>query len=151
MEGIYVPFWLYDYKACYDYTGEGVRVRTWTSGNTEYTEQLTHCASVPPCIFSSLSSLSQWGQYILPLPGSYTTLPPQFSFREAMALIFGAGSTAALGGWIAITTVFVICCLCGTYQERKDRSDPPGSGPACSPEIRIRHSSRCDPRSWPPA
>lgn len=39
MEGIYVPFWLYDYKACYDYTGEGVRVRTWTSGNTEYTER----------------------------------------------------------------------------------------------------------------
>lgn len=44
------------------------------------------------------------------------------SFREAMSLIFGAGSTAALGGWIAITAVFAICCLCGTYQERKKRA-----------------------------
>ena len=44
------------------------------------------------------------------------------SFREAMALIFGAGSTAALGGWIAVTAVFAICCLCGTYQERKRRA-----------------------------
>ena len=44
------------------------------------------------------------------------------SFREAMALIFGAGSTASIGGWIAITTVFVICCLCGTYCERKRRA-----------------------------
>lgn len=38
MEGIYVPFWLYDYDAAYDYAGEGTKVRTWTSGNTEYTE-----------------------------------------------------------------------------------------------------------------
>lgn len=38
MEGIYVPFWLYDYRACYDFAGEGIRVRRWTSGNTEYTE-----------------------------------------------------------------------------------------------------------------
>lgn len=44
------------------------------------------------------------------------------SFREAMALIFGVGSTAALGGWVAITAVFAICCLCGTYQERKKRA-----------------------------
>lgn len=38
MEGIYVPFWLYDYEACYDFAGEGIRIRKWTSGNTEYTE-----------------------------------------------------------------------------------------------------------------
>lgn len=38
MVGIYVPFWLYDYNACYDFAGEGTRVRTWTSGDTEYTE-----------------------------------------------------------------------------------------------------------------
>lgn len=38
MRGIYVPFWLYDYKAHYDFRGEGKRVRTWTSGNTEYVE-----------------------------------------------------------------------------------------------------------------
>lgn len=38
MEGIYVPFWLYDYKADYDYAGEGIKIRTWTSGDTEYTE-----------------------------------------------------------------------------------------------------------------
>lgn len=38
MVGIYVPFWLYDYKASYDFVGEGTRVKTWRSGNTEYTE-----------------------------------------------------------------------------------------------------------------
>ena len=38
MVGIYVPFWLYDYKACYDFAGEGTRVRSWRSGNTEYVE-----------------------------------------------------------------------------------------------------------------
>lgn len=38
MEGIYVPFWLYDYGADYDFEGEGTRVRTWQSGDTEYTE-----------------------------------------------------------------------------------------------------------------
>ncbi len=38
MEGIYVPFWMYDYQACYDFTGEGIRVRSWISGKTEYTE-----------------------------------------------------------------------------------------------------------------
>ena len=38
MEGTYVPFWLYDYDADYDYAGEGTKVRTWRSGNTEYTE-----------------------------------------------------------------------------------------------------------------
>ncbi len=38
MEGIYVPFWLYNFDADYDFAGEGVRVRTWRSGDTEYTE-----------------------------------------------------------------------------------------------------------------
>ena len=38
MEGIYVPFWMYDYQACYDFMGEGIRVRSWISGKTEYTE-----------------------------------------------------------------------------------------------------------------
>ncbi len=38
MEGIYVPFWLYDYGAFYDFAGEGTRIRTWRSGDTEYTE-----------------------------------------------------------------------------------------------------------------
>lgn len=38
MEGIYVPFWLYDYDVDYDFAGEGTRVRTWRSGDTEYTE-----------------------------------------------------------------------------------------------------------------
>lgn len=38
MEGIYVPFWLYDYQAEYDFQGEGTKVRRWTSGNTEYVE-----------------------------------------------------------------------------------------------------------------
>ena len=38
MEGVYVPFWLYDYLANYSFSGEGTRVRTWRSGNKEYTE-----------------------------------------------------------------------------------------------------------------
>ncbi len=38
MEGVYVPFWLYDYKGNYDFVGEGTKVRSWTSGDTEYVE-----------------------------------------------------------------------------------------------------------------
>ena len=38
MTGVYVPFWLYDYKGCYDFVGEGTTVRSWRSGNTEYIE-----------------------------------------------------------------------------------------------------------------
>ncbi|HBA70135.1 MAG TPA: hypothetical protein DCZ40_12380 [Lachnospiraceae bacterium] len=38
MKGMYVPFWLYDYKADIDYSGKGTKVRVWSSGNTEYTE-----------------------------------------------------------------------------------------------------------------
>ena len=38
MEGVYVPFWLYDYLANYSFSGEGTRVRTWRKGNKEYTE-----------------------------------------------------------------------------------------------------------------
>lgn len=38
MEGIYVPFWLYDFGADYDFAGEGIKVRTWRNGDTEYTE-----------------------------------------------------------------------------------------------------------------
>lgn len=39
MEGIYVPFWLYDYIADCMFEGEGVKIRTWRSGNKEYTEK----------------------------------------------------------------------------------------------------------------
>ncbi|MBE5871832.1 MAG: hypothetical protein E7294_11315 [Lachnospiraceae bacterium] len=38
MEGIYVPFFMYDYFCDYEYAGTGRKVRTWRSGNTEYTE-----------------------------------------------------------------------------------------------------------------
>ncbi len=38
MEGIYVPFFLYDYHADYIWSGRATRVRTWISGDTEYTE-----------------------------------------------------------------------------------------------------------------
>lgn len=38
MEGIYVPFFLYDYLATFDYAGMGTKVRSWRSGNTEYVE-----------------------------------------------------------------------------------------------------------------
>lgn len=38
MTGIYVPFFLYDINVRCDYHAEGTKRRTWTSGNTEYTE-----------------------------------------------------------------------------------------------------------------
>lgn len=38
MEGTYVPFWLYDYMANCVFDGEGTRVRSWRSGDKEYTE-----------------------------------------------------------------------------------------------------------------
>ena len=38
IEGEYVPFWMYDYDANYDFIGEGKKVRSWVSGNTEYVE-----------------------------------------------------------------------------------------------------------------
>ena len=38
MQGMYVPFWMYDYKAHGSYDGECTKVRTWTSGDRRYTE-----------------------------------------------------------------------------------------------------------------
>ena len=38
MEGVYVPFFMYDYHADYDWAGRATKVRKWTSGDTEYTE-----------------------------------------------------------------------------------------------------------------
>lgn len=38
MQGVYVPFWFYNYDMTVDYQGEGTRVRRWTSGDTEFTE-----------------------------------------------------------------------------------------------------------------
>lgn len=38
MQGYYVPFWLFDYETHCSFKGEGTKVRTWRSGNTEYTE-----------------------------------------------------------------------------------------------------------------
>ncbi len=38
LSGEYVPFWLYDIDSDIDYNAVGVKVRTWTSGDTEYTE-----------------------------------------------------------------------------------------------------------------
>ena len=38
MTGMYVPFWMYDYHAHGYYDGEGKTIRTWRSGDTEYTE-----------------------------------------------------------------------------------------------------------------
>ncbi len=38
MEGIYVPFFLYDYVGTFDYAGTGTKVRSWRRGNTEYVE-----------------------------------------------------------------------------------------------------------------
>jgi len=38
MEGTYVPFWFFDYDVNAIYSAEGRKVRSWTSGSTEYTE-----------------------------------------------------------------------------------------------------------------
>lgn len=38
MEGMYVPFFMYDYHAAYEFAGKGTKVRVWRLGNKEYTE-----------------------------------------------------------------------------------------------------------------
>ena len=38
MEGEYVPFFMYDFACRYRLSAKGNKVRTWRSGNTEYTE-----------------------------------------------------------------------------------------------------------------
>ena len=38
MQGVYVPYWLYNYDTHCSFQGEGTKVRTWTSGDTQYTE-----------------------------------------------------------------------------------------------------------------
>lgn len=38
LQGSYVPFWLFDYDGEYDYEAVGTKIRTWRSGDTEYTE-----------------------------------------------------------------------------------------------------------------
>jgi hypothetical protein len=38
LRGIYVPFWLYDYKTDVDYHAVGTKVRHWTRGDRRYTE-----------------------------------------------------------------------------------------------------------------
>lgn len=38
MSGQYIPFWMFDYNAHGVLQGEGIKVRSWRSGNTEYTE-----------------------------------------------------------------------------------------------------------------
>lgn len=38
MEGVYVPFWLYDFETNFDYQGTGLKVNTRTRGNIQYTD-----------------------------------------------------------------------------------------------------------------
>lgn len=38
LSGEYVPFWLYGINSHIEYNAIGVKVRSWTTGNTEYTE-----------------------------------------------------------------------------------------------------------------
>lgn len=45
IEGIYVPFWFYDYDTHWELQGEGVRVRSWNSGDTVYTETSLYAVS----------------------------------------------------------------------------------------------------------
>lgn len=39
MQGEYVPFWMFDYHTNCRLDATGIKVRVWTSGNTEYTEK----------------------------------------------------------------------------------------------------------------
>lgn len=38
IEGIYVPYWFYDYDTLCEFRGEGTKVKVWRSGNREYRE-----------------------------------------------------------------------------------------------------------------
>lgn len=38
VQGMYVPYWLYDYDTKCTFSGEGTKIRKWTSGSYEYTE-----------------------------------------------------------------------------------------------------------------
>ena len=38
MQGVYVPYWFYDYDTVCRFQGEGTKVRVWRSGDKEYTE-----------------------------------------------------------------------------------------------------------------
>ncbi|MCM1187673.1 MAG: hypothetical protein NC541_00065 [bacterium] len=38
IRGVYVPYWLYNYRTRCTMRGEATKVRVWRSGNTEYTE-----------------------------------------------------------------------------------------------------------------
>jgi len=38
IEGVYIPFWLYDLDTDMDFEGNGTVVRVWTAGDTEFTE-----------------------------------------------------------------------------------------------------------------
>ncbi len=38
MDGIYVPYWFYDYDTKCFFRGEGTKTRSWRSGNMQYTE-----------------------------------------------------------------------------------------------------------------
>lgn len=39
MKGTYVPFWMFDYDTDCQLSAQGVKVRVWVAGNTEYTEK----------------------------------------------------------------------------------------------------------------
>ena len=38
IQGVYVPYWFYDYDTHWDFQAEGTKIRSWTSGDTQYTE-----------------------------------------------------------------------------------------------------------------
>lgn len=38
IQGMYVPYWFYDYDTNCTFQGEGCQIRSWRSGNKEYTE-----------------------------------------------------------------------------------------------------------------
>jgi len=39
IQGTYVPFWMFDYDTDCSLDAVGIKIRVWTSGNTEYTEK----------------------------------------------------------------------------------------------------------------
>ncbi|TLG71224.1 hypothetical protein [Culicoidibacter larvae] len=42
MSGLYVPFWLFDFKAEFAFNGTGTKVKTWRAGNYRYTQTDTY-------------------------------------------------------------------------------------------------------------
>lgn len=45
LQGVYVPYWFYDYNTVCNFRGEGTKIRVWRAGNKEYTETSVYAIS----------------------------------------------------------------------------------------------------------